>query len=966
MSDNKKNNIKLSALSNIDDELINESTKKRIALIFGKKKKRKKPSFIIIPIAAVISVMITLLILLPILGLGKQVPVYTGMTVSGTVPENEALSAPEDYVAIALSEGKISITPVLSEQNAILYGNGNGNANGYDNGNANGHRKHPLETDVNLENKLENKIESSLKVQGAAEEIYYTKANTDFYITVHVDNPDDFEIQSFTLNGEKYANYMFEEGSDMENLILKCNAGDAEGIIEYTLDNIKYIDGTEIKDVKLEADKTVKVGVATSKIAKATLTNEKITVNSFAAKVKLTDSLTLIEMSGGKAMAMLYDGKELIFTKEITVGEETEIIIEGLTPNTPYIFAVGAMYDDLSGNGIGEHILYKNAFYTLPLFNFDNVEITQTGISFSHLWDSSANEKILTSLALYKGNEKISDMDIDATSAEGLLSNNEYSLKATYMLDGKENSTVYTFTTLAKAKPAYKIVNDVCYDTSISFDISETDVDNIGEVTKIELLRENGAPITAPVGSSAEFTGLDSASKYTVRITYTYDLNDGNGVQTDTVEKTAITLAMDITVTDIQINGTDNVITVGAVSTLIIYVDNPDNVEIKNFVINGSRISATEFGSNSYILKCVSLSEGGKEYPACTEVVYALYSKNIKQTVNYTDADSITILGDVNVISIAAKDNETEFVTTEVEEYGTGGVNITVILKLSGADLYDVKSVTLYNGSEKTLTKIDGETYSFIYEAYLAYDILAELKSIVVKGITYGYGEATLTKNFAKPYSIEFLVTQPDKTYLYGGVTEISTVEELLAMNSHGRYRLVNDIDLTGVAWKSLSCVELDGNGYSLKNLTISAINPKADINIISNRGNSADGDVIHNLKFENLKVSVSTDKNSIMLIETEIAHNVVIEGEITIIYNGTDSDGGWRIISAQYSSGCVFSGLLDVRNSNEGKYLGASHLLKNFDVAYLKSSKIVDRYIRDGQWEGTKVYPYSEKNDEE
>ena len=34
---------------------------------------------------------------------------------------------------------------------------------------------------------------------------------------------------------------MFEEGSDMESLILKYNVGSNSGIQEYTIDAIKYI-----------------------------------------------------------------------------------------------------------------------------------------------------------------------------------------------------------------------------------------------------------------------------------------------------------------------------------------------------------------------------------------------------------------------------------------------------------------------------------------------------------------------------------------------------------------------------------------------------------------------------------------------------------------------------------------------------------------------------------------------------
>ena len=76
---------------------------------------------------------------------------------------------------------------------------------------------------------------------------YFADLGEEIYIHIHFDNPDNFEIVSFTINGKKYSNYMFEEGSNMETIIIKINVGRESGVQEYTLDAIKYIDGTKIK-----------------------------------------------------------------------------------------------------------------------------------------------------------------------------------------------------------------------------------------------------------------------------------------------------------------------------------------------------------------------------------------------------------------------------------------------------------------------------------------------------------------------------------------------------------------------------------------------------------------------------------------------------------------------------------------------------------------------------------------------
>ena len=91
---------------------------------------------------------------------------------------------------------------------------------------------------------------------------YYADLGEDIFITVHIKNPDKFEILSFTLNGEKYSSYMFERGSDMETIIIKCNVGRKSGKHNYTIDAIKYVDKSAIKDVVIGGNQTINVIVS--------------------------------------------------------------------------------------------------------------------------------------------------------------------------------------------------------------------------------------------------------------------------------------------------------------------------------------------------------------------------------------------------------------------------------------------------------------------------------------------------------------------------------------------------------------------------------------------------------------------------------------------------------------------------------------------------------------------------------
>ena len=63
-------------------------------------------------------------------------------------------------------------------------------------------------------------------------------------------------------------------------------------------------------------------------------------------------------------------------------------------------------------------------------------------------------------------------------------------------------------------------------------EINETDADNVGEITKIELFRGNTLLKTAENLSVRSFDGLLSNNTYTVKVTYVYNLNDGEGKAT--------------------------------------------------------------------------------------------------------------------------------------------------------------------------------------------------------------------------------------------------------------------------------------------------------------------------------------------------------------------------------------------------------------------------------------------------
>lgn len=521
---NKKQNMDLNVISGIDDEIIDKNTVRRITLKGRLERRNPKRGLVALVAAVVMLAMLSsvlLILFIPTTTVPdpgeKQVPIYEGMTVLSDYDEGDDGTGGE----VRASAGYLSYTSggrltLLSSETSEINGN---------NGNHYGHGKKPVK-DI---------VDDEITIDIPDQDMYYANPHQDIYINIHILNPDSFEILSFTLNGKKYSSYMFEAGSDMENLIIKCNVGDAEGIVEYTIDAIKYVDGTEIKDVIMEGDRTVCVGVYSDDQPKSEIANEVIAVNKISLEVSLADKLKLIEACGGKAYAVVCDDDRIIAQKELFLSESNKVEFEGLATATVYRYAIVANYDSLDGTGINTYVLYEKEFTTQRVVAFDNVDVGQEKIVFSFDWNESFDNKMLKYLTLYRGEEKVSELEVNAVEAVELLSNNEYRLVAVYMNMGAEEIVELTFKTQAKALPTVELTAGEVTQTSFGFDVAVTDTDNVGEITKIELI--HGEDVTNIEDlDTRSFTDLLSNNEYTVRVNYTYDLNDGVGDQI--IEKT--------------------------------------------------------------------------------------------------------------------------------------------------------------------------------------------------------------------------------------------------------------------------------------------------------------------------------------------------------------------------------------------------------------------------------------------
>ncbi len=841
---NKKQNTDLDVISGIDEAIIDKQTEKRYRLMMRK----RRPKWIIpssLAAAIVIAVMVPIFVLL----FAKQVPIYEGMSV---LSENEALAKIEDGASVIyLSNEENSHSPIYS-----MLANENGS-----NGNHYGHDKKPVKDIVDED--------GSLSVEASPLLAYYTNPGQDIYIYVHISNPDSFEILSFTLNGQKYSSYMFEEGSDLETLILKVNVGDAEGVVDYTIDAIKYVDGTKIKDVIMRGDRTASVGIySEEKQPEAKVTDEFIGINDISFKVDIIDKLDLISRCGGKAYAVLCDDEEMVSYKELELEKNNEIKFDGLETDTLYRYCIAAYYDSLDGRGSKLYVLHEKEFTTQSVVAVENVNFWQEGISFGLAFSELYESKKLSSMTLYHGEKKVKEFDVDGDltsaifEATGLLSDNEYRLVLKYENQGATETVEYTFKTKAKAEPKFSI-NDMVSDTySINGEYVMTDVDGTLLSYSVKLFKGDEL-IKESSEKKIAFDSLDYYTDYTVKITYTFDVNDGKGEQEKTVEK-VINTAPYVDIKQIEVKNTATVLS-GEYIFVVATLENPLGVTVKTATINGTEYQANGASSGNMLL--IDIKNEGQlaigEVSLSIERLCVTIGGN-DYTIDMTTAcsDTVSIYSRLTILNaeIVNKDLEAfDWISMTVNDDETKRF---ILITLDGAKSNDIKTIYVSGSGEE-----GGSELSVNFgDAELVDDtrILVPLQDMVYFD-RLGISTFTMTVNCENPNGGSYEVAwELSGIYVVQDVKYISTAEEFINCPRDVYAELICDLDFSGISGfegKSFRGV-FNGNGYAIKNVSFMGDYSGKDIGIFTGFYG-----FLRNLNVENLFMYISGCRNGAALI---------------------------------------------------------------------------------------------------
>ena len=835
---NKKDEVKIKVLSEIRDDIVDPNTTLRAKLLRKPRMNRNKLVAIYAIAACILLIGGGLLAILP--SLIKQVPIYQGMTVSHD--SAAALQYPYPNEAQYLSVGAPSV---------------------FKDGKKDKEEK-------KKEQELESAARETLEVKGA-DSMYYANPGEDVYVTVHISNPDDFEILSFTLNGKKYSSYMFEAGSDMEHIIIKVSVGEASGISEYTIDAIKYVDGTEIKDVRMDGERTVRIGVYTENQPTAGFVRETVLYDGVSFEARIEDAESLIALSEGELYAVLYDGEQIVETRPISLGDSVKVSFENLKHNTPYRYAVIASYDPLDGTGFDLHVLAQKEFTTLSALSFASLQVAQTEVTFALDWNEQMKDRELLSLKLYQKDVLVRELALDATKVDGLLSNTAYTLVAEFTKNGVTERSAIDFTTMEKATPEIQISHIAQNEFTFEF----VDPDAIGTVTGIELTR-NGEVITTPSDFSTRiFNGLTENSVYRLKVDFTFDLNDGKGVQSKTVTKTVVTLPKAMEITQVSVFGS-NMVSPGNAVFLRLQFNNPDGVEIKGIEIGGKTLQVIKSGA---YYECVytPTSTGGKEEFQITGISFVnAANQTALQKTEYVNNDLILVAGQVSVENFYIDEyfhvNEDTLVATVVFK-GSEPYEIDAIICNIEDSGYDNQPQTL------SLTKISDTVYTVkLPWTRHATVVNCQITQIKMKGGVIQEIEQDLDHNRL------FYVCKPFGTISLEKCTPISTPEELQNMQPYGGYKLVNDIDMTGVSWEpyALQYVHLEGNGFVIKNFAYSSMVAGKSVGMFT--------DVSH-CHFNN----VVLENASVVLWETPLFCGILAGSATSTIFEGCRVEGDIR-----------------------------------------------------------------------
>ena len=307
------------------------------------------------------------------------------------------------------------------------------------------------------------------------------------------------------------------------------------------------------------------------------------------------------------------------------------------------------------------------------------------------------------------------------------------------------------------------------------------------------------------------FTNLDYYTNYVVVVTYCYDLNDGDGIHTESVRKDYKT-SPHLELESCEIVNT-TVVDLGETIFMQFSLNNPQRATPTSVIINGTEYTCTVLsGSQKAVVKVTNNGQfgGGDIFLTIERINMELDGKSYSIIPSENNKASIFVNGRFSASSVSfvnAEHKPVDWCFFSEKIYG--------LLTVEGRAGYTVTSISVsgsYSAEITELIKIDDSQYLFDMSA-LPYGYI----TLNVTSISYENEYVQKTADV----SLETHLTKLQDDTIH----TISSYEDLMAMKTNGDflyYELGGDIDLSGHEWTNAGDFTgiFDGNNHTISNMS--------------------------------------------------------------------------------------------------------------------------------------------------
>jgi hypothetical protein len=254
--------------------------------------------------------------------------------------------------------------------------------------------------------------------------IYYGKANEKVIITIYLDNPNQYEILSFTINDRLYQSFEFLDQSNSNQLLISFDLSNTPGVSSIKINAIKYVVDTSIRNVIMSGEQTIRVGVSYEVLPTLDTYSVITTKDTFSFTYDIKDVSNLISNT---LEVIVYDG---INIKRYPLNALSDTFqLTNLQVGFKYLFALVSVFDPIDGLGRRSFVLLNDTFETLHDLTTSNEVITADSIAFDI--DSTLGNVSFES-SLYLEDDEIASSNSSNVLFENLLSNTTYDVVISY------------------------------------------------------------------------------------------------------------------------------------------------------------------------------------------------------------------------------------------------------------------------------------------------------------------------------------------------------------------------------------------------------------------------------------------------------------------------------------------------------------------------------------------------------